>query len=104
MAAENPKFSSEETQQIFDMAAQMAEAGEDAIEEARWYRIQTLANAKNFLFRPSPTPLDVEQARSLMHEAKVMGEVIRQASSVLQFRGLDDRSTLDRIAGQQNLQ
>lgn len=103
MGIENPTFSDEENQQIFTAVQDFVSAGEESIEQAGWYRIQILANAKNFLFRPSPSALDVEIARSLMHEAKVMGEAIRQARSVLQFKGLDDRSALDRIAGQLNL-
>jgi hypothetical protein len=104
MSVEQSTFSPEEHQQIFEMAGEMVEAGEESIAEAEWYRFQILVNVRNLIYKPFLKPFEVEIARSLMHEAKVIGEVARQARAVLQFKGLDDRSFLDGIAGQQNLQ
>jgi hypothetical protein len=97
MQENGQSFSDDEREQIGFAALHLANLGEDAVWNVVHARFQ-LMKLTLLWGRSSELQALFPKRENILHEVEVVGEVIRQARTIMQLEGKDDLSILDREA------
>jgi len=97
------EFTPEEAIWIAEYAKEIAGLGPDAIDDLARKKIQLSMNSYNALNTAVPNQAAVNLGNILMHEVRVVDEILRQSRAVRQLTGVDELSELDRSAQEEGL-
>ena len=100
---EMPAFSGEERAEMATLARDIAECGQDAIDQLTQTKARLAIGSLKVIDGVDRIEDKLLVGSNLLHDVRVINEVLRQAKAIRQLQGVDDLSQLDRHAQEAGL-